>query len=326
MKAIVYERCGGPEVLALAEVAIPEPKAGDVQIAVEATGVSRADVLQRKGLYPPPPGASPILGLDVAGTISALGPGVTAWKRGDRVCALLLGGGYAEYACAPQGQVLPLPEGWSAVEAATLPENGFTVFDNLVTRARLRAGEVVLVHGGTSGIGSTAIAFAKALEAHPIATAGSAEKCDACRRLGAEAAFDYTTQDFVEESLAWTNGRGVDVVVDIVGGAYVPRDVAALALDGRIAIVATQGGATSELSLSALMAKRGTIFSTSLRNRTPEEKKRIADALRAVIWPLLPKRDPIRPVVDRTYPLADAAEAHRRMESSAHVGKIVLVP
>lgn len=326
MRAVLYEKTGGPEVLYVAEMDAPQPGPGEVQIAVEAAGVSRADMLQRKGLYPPPPGASPILGLDVAGRISALGDGVTSWKSGERVCALVSGGGYAEYVCAPAGQVLPMPESWSAVEAATLPENGFTVFDNMITRGRLRPGETLLAHGGTSGIGSSAIMFARAVGARAIATAAGEEKCAACLRIGAFAAIDYTRQDFVEETLRVTGGRGVDVVMDLVCGPYVPRDIAALALDGRIACIAMQGGATTELDLGELMRKRGTIFGTSLRPRTPDEKKAIAEALRERLWPLLPKRDPIFPLVDRVYAFAEAAEAHRRMEASAHIGKIVLVP
>ena len=325
MRAVLFEQTGGPDVLHVEEAPVPEPRDGEVRIAVEAAGVSRADVLQRKGLYPPPPDASPILGLDVAGTIDAAGPGVTSWRAGDRVCALLNGGGYAEYACAPEGQVLPIPENWNAIEATTLPENLFTVFDNVATRGHLRAGETVLVHGGTSGIGSTAIMLAKALGARAVATAGSKEKCDACLRIGAFAAIDYRAEDFVAETLRLTEGRGANLVVDIVGGSYIGRDIAALATDGRIACIATQGGATAELAIGELMRKRGTIFGSSLRPRTREEKKAIAGALRERIWPLLPKRDPIFPLVDATFSFEDAAEAHARMEASAHIGKIVLV-
>lgn len=326
MNYVAYDRYGGPEVLHVAQGDAPLPQPGEVQIAVEAAGVSRADVLQRKGLYPPPPGASPTLGLDVAGTISACGEGVFAWKAGDRVCALLSGGGYAEYACAPEGQVLPIPDGWTAVEAATLPENGFTVFDNMITRARLCDGESVLVHGGTGGIGSTAIMFARAAGARAIATAGSPEKCEASLRIGAVAAIDYTKTDFVAETLRLTQGRGADVVVDVVFGSYLMRNIAALALDGRIACIAPQGGAEAELVAGELMRKRGTILATSLRPRTPQEKKAIADALRERIWPLLPKRDPIRPLIDCVFPFEEAAQAHRRMEAGEHVGKIVLAP
>lgn len=325
MREVAYDRCGGPEVLYVAEGPKPAPQRGEVQIAVEAAGVSRADVLQRKGLYPPPPGASPILGLDVAGSVSALGEDVGEWRIGDRVCALVSGGGYAEYACAPHGQVLPIPDGWSAIEATTLPENGFTVFDNMITRARLRAGETVLVHGGTSGIGSTAIMFARAIGARVFATAGSPAKCAACLEIGAEAAIDYRNEDFVAAAMRLTNGRGVDVIVDIVGGAYLQRNLATIALDGRIACIATQGGARAELDFGQLMARRGTIFGSSLRPRTAQEKKRIADALRERIWPALSKRDPIRPLVDSVFRYEEAAEAHRRMEAGEHIGKIVLV-
>lgn len=326
MKYVTYDSEGPPEVLKVAQMEAPEPRAGEVRITVEAAGVSRADVMQRRGQYPPPPGASRILGLDVAGTISALGQGVREWQVGDRVCALVSGGGYAEEVCTPAGMVLPVPEGWSSIEAATLPENGFTVFDNMVTRARLRAGGVVLVHGGTSGIGSTAIMFAKALGARAIATAGSEEKCKACLAIGAGDAVNYKTHDFVEETLRITDGRGADVIVDIVCGPYIPRDLGALAMDGRIACIATQGGRKAELDVAALMRRRGTIFGTSLRPRTPEEKEAIADALRERIWRLLPRRDPIRPLVDTVYSFDEAAEAHRRMESSLHIGKIVLTP
>ncbi len=326
MKYVAYERCGGPEVLHVAETEAPGPRTGEVQIAVDAAGVSRADVLQRKGLYPPPPGASPILGLDVAGRVTAIGAGVDAWNVGDAVCALVSGGGYAEYVCAPAGQVLPIPQGWTAVEATSLPENAFTVFDNMITRGRLRKGETLLVQGGTSGIGSTAIMFAKAIGARVVATAGSIAKCEACIRIGADFAIEYKTQDFVEETLRHTEGRGADVVVDIVCGSYVQRDVAALALDGRVACIATQGGALASLDVGELMRKRGTIFGTSMRARSIEEKSAIANALREGIWPLLPERDPIAPIVDRVFSFEQAAEAHRRMESSEHVGKIVLVP
>ncbi|HEY9085038.1 MAG TPA: NAD(P)H-quinone oxidoreductase [Candidatus Tyrphobacter sp.] len=326
MRYVSFDAPGGLEMLHVARGESPKPAMGEVLIAVEAAGVSRADVLQRRGLYPPPPGASTVLGLDVAGTVAELGGGVTDWQVGDRVCALLGGGGYAEFATAPQGQVLPIPEGWSAVEAATLPENAFTVFDNMVTRGRLGSGELVLVHGGTSGIGSTAIMFAVALGARAIATAGSEEKCDACRRIGALDAIDYKTKDFVEETLRITQGRGVDLVIDIVGGEYGPRNVRVLAPDGRIACIATQGGSSAQIDLGELMRRRGTIFGSSLRPRTAEQKKAIADALRERIWPLLPARDPIAPLVDSVFDFAHAADAHRRMEASAHIGKIVLTP
>lgn len=326
MRYVAFDAPGGPEGLKIAHAPPPRPGSEEVLIAVEAAGVSRADVLQRQGKYPLPPGASPILGLEVAGSIAALGDRVTEWKPGDRVCALTNGGGYAEYVTVPQSQALPIPQGWSTIEAATLPENSFTVYDNLVTRARLVAGETVLVHAGTSGVGSTAIMFARALDGTPIATAGTPEKCAACVALGALHAIDYRTQEFVAEVERLTNGRGVDVIVDIVGGDYVARDVSALALDGRVVCISTLRGRFAELDLGRLLAKRGTLLGSSLRPRTTGEKAAIARRLRERIWPLLPKRDPIRPVVDSVFPFEDAADAHARLEARAHIGKIVLVP
>lgn len=326
MRYIAFERHGGPDVLRVGEIETPKPRAHEVLIAVEAAGVTHADLMQRQGNYPPPPDASPILGLEVAGSISAVGPEVRHWRVGDRVCALTNGGGYAEYVAVPQGQVLPLPEGWSMVEAATLPENAFTVYDNMVTRARLRAGETVLVHGGTSGIGTTALMFAEALGARAIATAGSDAKCAAALKLGAIEAINYRTHDFVAEVLRITQGHGVDVVVDIVGGEYIGRDLKCLALDGRIACVATPLGRIAEIDLGRLFIKRGTILGSSLRPRSAEQKAAIAHALREHIWPLLPRRDPIVPVIDSVYPFEKAADAHARLESSEHIGKIVLVP
>jgi NADPH2:quinone reductase len=326
MRHITYAVPGAPDVLELAHAQAPRPKAREVLIAVQAAGVTHADVMQRQGNYPPPRDASPILGLEVAGSIAALGARVMQWKVGDRVCALTNGGGYAEYVAVPQGQILPIPAGWSAIEAATLPENAFTVYDNVVTRARLRAGQTVLVHGGTSGIGSTAIMFARALGAIAIATAGSDEKCAACVLLGAAHAINYRTSDFVVEVQRLSGGRGVDVVVDIVGGDYVGRDLACLALDGRIVCLATPRGRVVELDLGGLFAKRGAILASSLRPRSPAEKAAIARRLRERIWPLLPARDAIVPVVDSIYPFERAADAHQRLESSAHVGKLVLIP
>ncbi|MGP8101655.1 MAG: NAD(P)H-quinone oxidoreductase [Candidatus Cybelea sp.] len=324
MRFVAFDVPGGPEVLKIAQMPAPQADADDALIAVEAAGVTHADVMQRQGSYPPPPGASPILGLEVAGTVAAVGERVTRWHVGDRVCALTNGGGYAEYVVVPQGQILPVPEGWSAVEAASLPENAFTVYDNLFTRARLRAGESVLVHGGTSGIGTTAIMFATALGARVFATAGSPEKCGACVQLGATAAIDYRTTDFVVEIERLTIGHGVNVVVDIVGGDYIARDLECLALDGRIACVAMPGGQRVELDLRRLFARRAAILESSLRPRTAHEKAAIARELEQHIWPLLPKRDPIVPVIDRVYPFERAAGAHARLESSAHIGKLIL--
>jgi NADPH:quinone reductase len=326
MKYIAFDAPSGPEVLHVGEIASPHPRPGEVLIAVKAAGISHADVMQRRGNYPPPKDASPILGLEVAGTIAEVGDGVRRWKRGDRVCALVSGGGYAEFVTVDQGQVMPVPEGWSFVEAATLPENAFTVYDNLITRARLRAGEVVLVHGGTSGIGSTAIMFARAVGASAIATAGSDEKCAACLRLGATDAINYRKQDFVAETKRITGERGVDVVLDIVGGDYLARDLDALAFDGRIVCLAVRRARTAEINLGQLIQKRATILGSSLRARSAQQKAAIARELEARIWPLLPKRDPIAPLVDSVYPFERAAEAHARLESSAHIGKIILTP
>lgn len=326
MRYVGYDAPGDPGVLHVAERPAPEPAAGEVAIAVQAAGVSRADALQRRGLYPPPSGASPILGLEVAGTIAKCGDGVAQWRPGDRVCALLTGGGYAEIATVPQGQVLPIPGNWTAIEAATLPENAFTVYDNVFTRGRLSRGETILVHGGSSGIGTTAIMFARAFGAHVIATVGNPQKAEFCVRIGAEHAIDYKTQDFVDAVNTITGGRGVDVVLDIVGGDYVNRDLAALALDGRIACIATTRGREATIDLGMLLMKRATILGSSLRPRTIEQKAAIARQLLEKVWPLLPKRDPIRPLVDSVYSLGEASEAHARLESSEHAGKIVLVP
>jgi putative PIG3 family NAD(P)H quinone oxidoreductase len=295
-----------------------------VLIRVEAAGVARADIMQRQGRYPPPPGASPVLGLDVAGVIVECGPDVTGWRPGDHVCALVNGGGYAELCAVPAAQVLPVPEGWSSVEAVTLPENLFTVFDNIVTRARLAAHETILVHGGTSGIGTMAIMLARALGAVPYATAGSDAKCEAARQIGAELAVNYRTRDFVEFIKECTANRGVDVVADIVGGSYLARNIEVLAQDGRLAIIATLGGAEATLPIARLMQKRATITASTMRPRTAVEKGAIAGRLRAQVLPLLPAKRFIKPLVDRVYPLSDAAKAHKRLEDGEHIGKIVL--
>ena len=326
MKYVGFDSEGGPDVLRVKEADTPQPRAGEVLIAVTAAGVSRADTMQRQGNYPPPPGASPILGLEAAGRISALGDGVTRWKVGDEVCALVNGGGYAQYVTAPEGQVLPVPQGWTPIEAASLPENAFTVYDNLITRGGARAGETVLVHGGTSGIGSTAIMFSKALGATVIATAGSDEKAAACLRFGAAYAINYRTQDFVAEVKRITAGRGADVVIDIVGGDYVTRNLDALGLDGRLVCISMPRGRVVEVDFGKLFAKRGTITASSLRPRTAQEKAAIARGLLEQIWPLLPARNPIAPAIDSVYSFDQAAEAHTRMESSTHIGKIILVP
>jgi putative PIG3 family NAD(P)H quinone oxidoreductase len=317
MRVVDIAAPGGPEVLRVSERPVPHPQAGEVLISVRAAGVCRVDALQRQGKYPPPAGASDIPGLEVAGVIEA---------TGEQVCALLTGGGYAEYVAVPREQVLPIPENWSFVEAASLPENMFTVYDNVVTRGRFRQGERILIHGGTSGIGTTAIMLARALGASFIAaTAGSEEKCQACRELGADLAVNYKSADFVTEVLNATMGHGVDAVLDIVGGDYIPRDLETLAFDGRIICLATSRGRSADVDIARLMQRRGAIMGSALRPRSVREKGAIARDLHDRIWPRLPAREPIRPVIDSTFPLEQAAEAHRRLEESGHVGKIVLV-
>ena len=325
MRVVEISRPGGPEVLRVADRPKPDPSSAEVLIRVHAAGVNRADIMQRQGTYPPPPGASDILGLEVSGTIAAIGEAVTGWDIGENVCALLTGGGYAQYVTVPAAQVLPIPSNWNFVEAASLPETMFTVYDNLITRGHFRQGETILTHGGTSGIGTTAIMVAKAFGARFIAaTAGSDEKCAACRELGADLAINYKTTDFVIETMNATQNGGVNVVLDVVGGDYVARDLDVLALDGRIICIATQRGRMAELDIGKLLYRRATVLGSSLRPRSIDEKGAIAHKLRERVWPLLPARDPIRPVIDSTFPLERAAEAHQRLESSAHIGKIVL--
>ncbi len=326
MRAIEITGAGGPEVLRPTQRPQPQPSAGELLIRVAASGVNRPDVLQRKGLYPPPPGASDLPGLEVAGTVAAGAPedlesaGVAL---GDRVCALVAGGGYAQWCVAPVGQVLPVPHGLGDVEAASLPETFFTVWQNVFEIAALQAGEWLLVHGGTSGIGVAAIQLAKARGAHVVATAGSADKCAACLQLGADFAVDYRQQDFVPEALAATGGRGVDVVLDMVAGDYVARELRCLADDGRLAIIAVQGGTKSEIDAGIVLRKRLTITGSTLRARPAAYKAALARALRAQVWPLI-EAGAVRPVVHRAMPADEAAAAHALMESGTHVGKIVL--
>lgn len=323
MHAITISEPGGPDSLVWAEVPDPVPTEGDVLIEVAAAGVNRADVLQRQGFYEPPAGASPYPGLECAGRIAALGAGVTGWQVGDEVCALLAGGGYAEKVAVPAGQLLPVPRGHDAVTAAALPEVACTVWSNVFMIAHLRPGETLLVHGGGSGIGTMAVQLAKAVGARVAVTAGSAEKLEYCRELGADVLVNYREQDFVKEVRAATGGAGADVILDIVGAAYLAQNVKALAVNGRIAVIGLQGGAKGELNLGALLAKRGAITATSLRGRPPGEKAAIVAAVREHVWPLV-EADRVRPIVDRTLPVQQAAEAHRVMESSAHVGKLLL--
>jgi NADPH2:quinone reductase len=286
--------------------------------------VNRPDLLQREGKYPPPPGASDVPGLEVAGTVAAVGEGVAAWRDGDEVCALVSGGGYAEYCTVPAPQCLPVPHGLSSIEAAALPEALFTVWTNVFERARLAPGETLLVHGGSSGIGTTAIQLARAFGARVFATAGSAEKCAACERLGAERAVNYREEDFVAAVSSLTGGRGVDVILDMVGGGYVPRDLLCLARDGRLALIALMGGSRAEVDLRLVLQRWLTITGSTLRPRSVEEKERIARALRERVWPLLEAGE-VAPVIHATFPLVEAAAAHRRLEAGAHVGKVVLV-
>ena len=326
MRAIEITGAGGPEVLRPTQRPQPQPSAGELLIRVAASGVNRPDVLQRKGLYPPPPGASDLPGLEVAGTVAAGAPedlesaGVAL---GDRVCALVAGGGYAQWCVAPVGQVLPVPHGLGDVEAASLPETFFTVWQNVFEIAALQAGEWLLVHGGTSGIGVAAIQLARARGAHVVATAGSADKCAACLQLGADFAVDYRQQDFVPEALAATGGRGVDVVLDMVAGDYVARELRCLADDGRLAIIAVQGGTKSEIDAGIVLRKRLAITGSTLRARPAAYKAALARALRAQVWPLI-EAGAVRPVVHRAMPADEAAAAHALMESGTHVGKIVL--
>ena len=326
MRAIEISAPGGPEVLRETRRPDPAPAAGELLIRVAASGVNRPDVLQRKGLYPMPPGVSDLPGLEVAGRVvggAADDLAAAGLSLGDRVCALVAGGGYAELCVAPAGQVLPVPRGLSDVEAASLPETFFTVWQNVFHIAGLQAGEWLLVQGGSSGIGVTAIQLAKARGAKVIATAGSDEKCAACTALGADAAINYRTQDFVDRVREITGGRGVDVVLDMVGGDYIGRELRCIADDGRLALIAVQGGTRSEIDAGILLRKRLTITGSTLRPRPVAYKTELARALRATVWPLL-EGGVVKPVIHRVYPAAEAAAAHALMESSTHVGKIVL--
>ncbi|MFN3415734.1 MAG: NAD(P)H-quinone oxidoreductase [Caldimonas sp.] len=327
MKAVEIVEYGAPEVLRLAERPDPVPGPGEVLIRVGASGVNRPDVLQRKGLYPVPAGASDIPGLEVAGEIvagDAQALSEAGFRLGDRVCALVQGGGYAELCVAPVAQCLPVPSGWSDVEAAGLPETFFTVWSNVFQRGRLQPGETLLVQGGTSGIGVTAIQLAKAFGATVIATAGSEEKCEACRRLGADHAINYRCEDFAERTRELTGGRGADVILDMVAGDYLPREIGCLADDGRLVIIAVQRGSKAELDLGALMRRRLTVTGSTLRPRPVAFKAQIARELREHVWPLLVSRR-IVPVVFRTFGPQEAAQAHALMESNQHIGKLVLV-
>jgi putative PIG3 family NAD(P)H quinone oxidoreductase len=324
MTAIEIREPGGPEVLRPTSRPMPLPGAGEVLIEVKAAGVNRPDVLQRKGEYPPPAGASDLPGLEVAGRVATVGLGVHHLKVGDEVCALVTGGGYATYCVAPEAQCLPVPKGLGMVEAAALPETFFTVWTNLFERGQLKPGETVLIHGGSSGIGTTAIQLAKALGAHQVfATAGTREKCQACEKLGATRAIDYKHEDFVKIVREATGNRGVDVILDMVGGDYIQKNISAAAVEGRIVYIAFLHGAQAPVNFMPLMLKRLTLTGSTLRARSVEQKAAIAGPLRRVVWPLV-EAGKVKPVIHKTFPLAEAAEAHRLMESSEHIGKIVL--
>ncbi len=323
MKTVEVPNFGGAEVLRIGERSIPETKVGEVLIKVAAAGLNRADIMQRNGKYPPPPGASDILGLEVSGTVVAVADDVTSPSVGDQVCALLAGGGYAQYCTAPASSCLPIPSPLDWVSAAAVPETFFTVWTNIFMRGRLKHGESILIHGGSSGIGTTAIQLACALGADVFATAGSKEKCNACLQLGASHAINYREQDFVKEILDYTNGRGVDVILDIVAGSYLPRNIKSLAMEGRIVIIATQGGYRTELNVLPIMIKRLTVTGSTLRARTAEQKAEIAHELRRHAWPLL-ENGTVYPIIDSVFPMSDVCEAHQRLESGLHVGKVIL--
>jgi len=323
MTAIEITHPGGPEVLRAVQRRVPRPNHGEVLIRVDAAGVNRPDVLQRRGHYPPPPGASDIPGLEVAGTIVETGAAALRWQVNDRVCALVAGGGYAEYCVAPAAQCLPIPGNLDVVSAAAVPETFFTVWTNLFQRGALRAGERVLIHGGTSGIGTTAIQLAHVLGAIVYATAGSDDKCAACRRLGATVAINYRDSDFVDVIRRDTNGAGVDLILDIIGADYFNRNIECLAVDGRLVQIGLLGGSTTTIDLGRVMRRRLTITGSTLRIRTVEEKGALARELETNVWPLLAAQR-VAPVVDRTFPLTDASAAHQRMEDGQHIGKLVL--
>jgi NADPH2:quinone reductase len=323
MTAIAIRAPGGPEVLLPEQRPVPAPGAGEILVKVAAAGINRPDVMQRKGLYPPPAGAPDIPGLEIAGVVVACGTGVKRWKIGDQVCALVVGGGYAEYCLAHEGHALPIPSGLSMAEAAAIPETFMTVWHNVFERGGLKAGETLLVHGGSSGIGTTAIQLAKALGARVIVTAGSAEKCEACRKLGADLAVNYKTEDFVAATKGATAGKGADVILDMVGGDYIERNYEAAAVEGRIVQIAFQASAKATVDFRRIMLKRLHHTGSTLRSRSNPDKAAIARAVEETAWPLI-AAGRVRPVMDKTFPLADAASAHARMESSQHIGKIVL--
>jgi NADPH2:quinone reductase len=324
MTAIAIRAPGGPEVLVPEQRPVPTPGPGEILVKVAAAGVNRPDVMQRLGLYPPPKGAPDIPGLEIAGTVAACGEGVTRWKPGDQAMALVVGGGYAEYCVAVEGHALPIPPGLSVAEAAAIPETFFTVWHNVFERGALKAGETLLVHGGSSGIGTAAIQLAKSFGARVIVTAGTAEKCEACRKLGADVAINYKTEDFVAGTKQATGGKGADVILDMVGGDYIERNYEAAAVEGRVVQIAFAGSPKATVDFRRIMLKRLHHTGSTLRSRSNPDKTAIARAVEAKAWPLIAAGE-VRPVMDSTFPLADAAAAHARMESGQHIGKIVLV-
>jgi len=323
LTAIAIRAPGGPEMLVPEQRPMPAPGPGEILVKVAAAGVNRPDVMQRQGLYPPPKGATDIPGLEIAGTVVACGSGVTRWKSGDQVTALVVGGGYADYCLAVEGHALPIPDGLSAAEAAAIPETFFTVWHNVFERGGLKAGETLLVHGGSSGIGTAAIRLAKSFGARVFVTAGSAEKCEACRKLGADLAINYKTEDFVAAVKQATDGKGAEVILDMVGGDYIERNYEAAAVEGRVVQIAFQGSAKATVNYMRLMLKRLHHTGSTLRARANADKTAIARAIEAEVWPRV-AAGKVRPVIDKTYPLAEAAAAHARMETSQHIGKIVL--
>ena len=323
MTAIAIRASGAPEVLVPEERPVPAPGEGEILVKVKAAGVNRPDVMQRQGLYPPPPGASDIPGLEIAGEVAALGPGATRFKIGDKVTALVAGGGYAEYCPVHETNALPAPATLSLIEAAAIPETFFTVWHNAFERGKLKGGETLLVHGGSSGIGTTAIQLAKAFGARVIATAGSAEKCEACRKLGADVAVNYRSEDFVAATKSATDGKGADVILDMVGGDYIERNYEAAAVEGRIVQIAFQGSSRANVNFLRIMLKRLTHTGSTLRARAVADKAAIAKAIETHVWPLI-AAGKVKPVIYRTFPLREAAAAHALMETSSHIGKIVL--
>jgi putative PIG3 family NAD(P)H quinone oxidoreductase len=323
MRAVIATEPGGPEVLTLSELPDPEPGPGEVVLDVAATAVNRADLLQRQGHYPPPPGASEVIGLECSGTVAAVGPGVEQWQVGDPVCALLAGGGYGEKVAVPAGQLMPVPPGIDLETAAALPEVACTVWSNVAMVAHLQPDETLLVHGGAGGIGTFAIQLAAALGVRVVTTAGSEEKLEVCRSLGADLAVNYREQDFVDEVKGFTDGRGADVILDNMGAKYLGRNVSALATQGRLVIIGMQGGSKGELDINALLRKRGAVIATALRSRPVPEKSAICAAVVENVWPLVADGR-IKPIVHARYPLAEAARAHADVEGSANIGKVLL--